>query len=55
MFTGFRFPAEVITLAVRWYLHFGPSYREVKELLAEQGIEVDTSAPTAGCSGSRRC
>ena len=22
-FAGFRFPAEVITLAVRWYLRFG--------------------------------
>jgi transposase-like protein len=31
----------VITLAVRWYLRFGLSYREVEELLAERGIEVD--------------
>ena len=27
--------------AVRWYLHFGLSYRDVEELLAERGIEVD--------------
>jgi transposase, IS6 family len=40
-FAGFRFPAEVITLAVRWYLRFGLSYRDVEELLAERGIEVD--------------
>jgi IS6 family transposase len=40
-FAGFRFPPEVITLAVRWYLRFGLSYRDVKELLAERGIEVD--------------
>jgi hypothetical protein len=33
--------AEVITLAVRWYLRFGLSYRDVEELLAERGIEVD--------------
>src|SRR3989454_2124687 len=40
-FAGFRFPAEVITLAVRWYLRYGLSYRDVEELLAERGIEVD--------------
>ena len=40
-FAGFRFPSEVITLAVRWYLRFGLSYRDVEELLAERGVEVD--------------
>jgi transposase-like protein len=44
-FTGFRFPPEVITLAVRWYLRFGQSYRDVEELLAERGIEVDHVKP----------
>jgi len=39
--TGYRFPPEVITLAVRWYLRFGLSYRDVEELLSERGIEVD--------------
>jgi IS6 family transposase len=28
-------------LAVRWYLRYGLSYRDVEELLAERGIEVD--------------
>ncbi len=40
-FTGFRFPPEVIVLAVRWYLRFVLSYRDVEELLAERGLEVD--------------
>jgi transposase-like protein len=40
-FGGFRFPPDVIVLAVRWYLRFGLSYRDVEELLAERGIEVD--------------
>ena len=40
-FAGFRFPPEVILLAVRWYLRFGLSYRDVEELLAERGIDVD--------------
>ncbi len=38
---GFRFPPEVITVAVRWYLRYGLSYRDVEELLAERNIEVD--------------
>jgi transposase, IS6 family len=40
-FKGFRFPPESIVLAVRWYLRFGLSYRDVEELLTERGIEVD--------------
>jgi transposase-like protein len=40
-FAGFRFPPEVIVLAVRWYLRFGLSYRDVEELLVERGITVD--------------
>ena len=40
-FAGFRFPPDVIVVAVRWYLRFGLSYRDVEELLAARGIEVD--------------
>ena len=40
-FAGFRFPPEVIVVAVRWYLRFGLSYRDVEELLFERGVEVD--------------
>jgi IS6 family transposase len=40
-FAGYRFPREVIMLAVRWYLRYGLSYRDVEELLTERGIEVD--------------
>jgi transposase-like protein len=40
-FAGFCFPPDVIVLAVRWYLRFGLSYRDVEELLAERGIKVD--------------
>ena len=40
-FAGFRFPPEVMVLAVRWYLRFGLSYRDLEELLAERGIDVD--------------
>src|SRR5215204_1361532 len=40
-FAGFRFPPDVIVLAVRWYLRYGLSYRDVEELLVERGVEVD--------------
>ena len=40
-FKGFRFPSEVVVLAVRWYLRYGLSYRDVEELLFERRIEVD--------------
>src|SRR5215475_12198243 len=35
---GFRCPREVIAVAVRWYLRYGWSYRDVEELLAERGV-----------------
>ena len=40
-FARFQFPPEVITVAVRWYLRYGLSHRDVEELLAERGIDVD--------------
>jgi transposase-like protein len=40
-FAGCCFPPDVIVLAVRWYLRFALSYRDVEELLAERGIQVD--------------
>src|SRR5262245_63105805 len=40
-FAGFRFPPEVIVVGVRWYLRYGLSYRDIEELLAERGVQVD--------------
>ena len=40
-FRGFRFPAEVILWAVRWYLRFAVSFRDLEEVLAERGVRVD--------------
>jgi IS6 family transposase len=42
VFAGFRFPLEIIVLAVRWYLRFGLSYRDVEELLTERGTRSIT-------------
>ena len=54
-FRGFRFPAEVILWAVRWYLRFPISYRDLELMLADRGVEArsTTSPCTAGCSASR--
>jgi transposase-like protein len=41
VFAGFRFPPEVIALAVRWYRRYGLPYRDAGELLAERGVTVD--------------
>jgi len=41
VFAGFRFPPDVISVAVRWYLRYGLSYRDLEELLAERGVTVD--------------
>ena len=40
-FAGFRLPPDAILLAVRWYLRYGLSYRDVEELLAERRVDVD--------------
>ena len=44
-FAGFRFPPEVIMLAVRWYPRFGLSYRDLEELLSGRGVTVDHVTP----------
>ena len=41
-FAGFRFPQEVIMVAMRWYLRYDLSYRDVEELLAERGSRSTT-------------
>jgi transposase-like protein len=40
-FAGFRFRPDVIVVAIRWYLRYGLSYRDVEELLLERGVEAD--------------
>jgi IS6 family transposase len=37
-FARFYFPSDVIVLAVRWYLRFNLSYRDLEKLLAERGL-----------------
>jgi transposase, IS6 family len=43
LFRGRHFPDDVISLAIRWYLRYSLSYRDLEEILAERGISVDHS------------
>jgi hypothetical protein len=55
-FAGFRFPPEVIVVAVRWYLRYNLSYRDVEELLVERGVEVDhVSTPNSPGPSASTC
>jgi hypothetical protein len=47
-FAGYRFPPDVILLAVRWYLRYGLSYSDVEELLAERIAMGDEDADAGG-------
>ncbi len=40
IFAGYRFHPDVILAAVRWYLSYPLSARQVAELLAERGIDI---------------
>lgn len=43
-FSGYRFPPDIIALAVRRYLRYRLSYADAAELLAERGVTVDPSS-----------
>lgn len=43
MFKGRHFDGSVILLCVRWYLAYGLSLRNMKEMMAERGISIDHS------------
>ncbi|BCH19749.1 hypothetical protein MesoLjLa_66000 (plasmid) [Mesorhizobium sp. L-2-11] len=43
MFRGRHFDRSVILVCVRWYLAYGLSLRDLKEMMAERGISVDHS------------
>jgi putative transposase len=40
-FKGSHFERDVILLAVRWYVAYPISYRQLEEMMAEHGVEVD--------------
>ena len=40
-FKGAQFPKEVILFAVFFYVRYTVSYRDLEEILAERGVQVD--------------
>ena len=40
-FANKQFPSATILMAIRWYLAYKLSYRNIEELLAERGVQVD--------------
>jgi transposase, IS6 family len=40
-FKGRQFTAETILWAVRWYLQFPISYRDLERMFSDRGIQVD--------------
>ncbi len=43
-FRGHRFERDIILTSVCWYLAYPLSYRNLEEMLAERGVEVDHSS-----------
>src|SRR5215471_8250092 len=48
-FNGTPFPGEVLLVCVRWYLRYPLAYEHVAELLAEHGVEADSSCICRWC------
>ncbi|ALB24564.1 hypothetical protein Psal006b_03400 (plasmid) [Piscirickettsia salmonis] len=42
-FSGRHFKKDLIMMAIRWYIAYTLSYRDIEELMAERGIQVDHS------------
>ena len=43
LFKWRKFDKDLIILCVRWYLRYGLSYRNITEMISEQGISVEHS------------
>ena len=43
-FKGHRFEQDIILTSVRWYLAYPLSYRNLEEMMAERGVDVDHSS-----------
>jgi transposase-like protein len=54
LYHGHRFPAIVISCAVRWYFRFSLSLRDVEELLLERGVVVTYETIRCWCEWNER-
>ena len=48
-FKRHRFPREIILLAVRWYCRYPLSCRDVRDMLAERGVDTSRVAHKSKC------
>src|SRR5579864_6246907 len=55
LYHGHRFPAAVISCAVRWYFRFQLSLRDIEELLFERGVVVSYETVRRWCEKFGRC
>ena len=50
-FKGNHFPKSMILFAVFFYVRYGVSYRDLEEIMAESGVEIDHATLSTGrCS-----
>ena len=54
LYHGYRFPAAIISCAVRWYCRFNLSLRDIEESLLERGVTVTYESVRRGATGSVR-
>jgi putative transposase len=47
-FSGYRFPAVIISHCTWLYFRFALSYRDVEEMMAERGVTVSYEAFVSG-------
>jgi len=50
LYRGHRFPAIIISCAVRWYYRFQLSLRDIEELLFERGVVVSYETIRRWCN-----
>lgn len=55
LYSGHRFPAVVISQAVRWYFRFQLSLRGIEELLFERGVVVSYETIRRWCDKTGAC
>ena len=52
-FKGSHYPKPVIVYAVFFYVRYGVSYRDLEEIMAERGVEIDHATLNRLLSGRR--
>ena len=52
VFKRLHYPLDVILTCVRWYVAYGLSLRNLEEMMAERGIDVDSGVASARSAGA---